>query len=196
MLFSLYSLVIFSLSFIRIFINVSPQLPDCSQCRCSSSVHWAGQQQSHYPCPAFFTLVVHWKTNLITTSTNCGQTDTWLVVLKAIVDIIRRPKLPLLLSEAFASDCSYFYAAYCLWWSVCYSSLPWYGCCAWHLRSEAGGFEWVLNLIAYQYYCCGLIFIFHKYVEHLEASGFYCCVLCYRKRKNFVGGKSLPLFFI
>lgn len=114
MLFSLYSLVIFSLSFIRIFINVSPQLPDCSQCRYSSSVHWAGQQQSRYPCPAFFTLVVHRKTNLIIAGTNWGWTDTWLFVLKATIDIIRRPELHLLLSDAFASDRLCFDAAYCL----------------------------------------------------------------------------------
>lgn len=101
MLFSLYSLVIFSLSFIRIFINVSPQLPDCSQCRCSSSVHWAGNSNHIYPCPAFFTLVVHRKTDLITASTNWEWMDTWLLVLKAVIDIIRRPKLHLLLSWCF-----------------------------------------------------------------------------------------------
>lgn len=121
MLFLLYGLVIFSLSFIRIFINVSPQLPDCSHCRCSSSVH--GQQQSRYPCPAFFTLVAHRKINLIA-STNWGLKDTWLVVLKSVTVTARRPKLCLLFSDTFASDCLYFDAAHCLQRSVCYSSLP------------------------------------------------------------------------
>lgn len=145
MLFSLYGLVIFSLSFIRIFINVSPQLPDCSQCRCSSSVHWAGQQQSRYPCPAFFTLVAHRKINLIAT-TNWGWKDTWLVVLKSVTDAARRPKLCLLFSDTFASDRLYFDAAHCLRRPVCYSSLPWQSSCGWHLRYEAGGFECILNL--------------------------------------------------
>lgn len=95
---------IFSLSFIVIFINVTPQLPDCSQCRCSSSVHWAGQQQSRYPCPAFSTLVAHRKINLIA-STNWGWKDTWLVVLKSVTDTVRRPKLCLPFSDTSASDC-------------------------------------------------------------------------------------------
>lgn len=148
MLFSLNSPVIFSLSFIRIFINVSRQLPDCSQCRCSSSVHWAGQQQSRYPCPAFFTLVAHRKINLID-STNWGWKEIWLVVLKS--DTVRRPKLCLLFSDTFANDCLYYDAAYCLWRSVWYSGWHWCSSCGWHLRYEAGGFKCILNLRVFQY---------------------------------------------
>lgn len=99
-----YSPVIFSLSFIRIFINVSPQFPDCSQCRCSSSLHGAGQWRSRYPCPAFFTLVAHRKRNLIA-STNSGWKDTWLVALKSMTDAVRRPNLCFFLTLLLVTVC-------------------------------------------------------------------------------------------
>lgn len=133
-----YFFIVFYQDFYQCFPTASRLFTMQMQQFCS--LGW--EQQSHYPCSAFFTLVVHRKTDLITESTNWGWMDTWLLVLKAMIDIIRRSKLHLLLLDAFASDLLCFGAAYCLWRSVCYSSLHGYSCCGWHLRSVSGGFEW------------------------------------------------------